>query len=230
VRDDAGQVLAGIRVEAARVLDSRFWDPIFSIEGQSPSGVDGHFVLRDLPAGDYRLRARSPEHRPEEIDGLELAPGGALDIVIELRTGLALEGRVVDATGRPIAGAEVSSSKPPARAGPIYVGMFPDPLAWASDEFRTTTDTDGRFRIGRLVSGNRRMVVRHDAGATAVVESIASGSSDVIIRMTSGARVDGRIIDAASQPIADARVTVRPLSERFPPDRMYTGDTLKSDA
>jgi hypothetical protein len=72
--------------------------------------ADGTF--RAAPASPGRLRAiaRHPQYVEAQSDLVTLAPGGEAHVNVVMHGGGALEGRVVDATDRPIEGARVSVS------------------------------------------------------------------------------------------------------------------------
>ncbi len=77
----------------------------------------GGFVLPELPAGEYRLRAAAPGFEVETRE-LVLEPGQRLELeAIVLLYGREIEGRVIDAeTAEPIAGALIRAVSPPGAA------------------------------------------------------------------------------------------------------------------
>ncbi len=84
-----------------------------------PAAIDaeGRFILAELPAGEYLLKAAAPGFEVETRT-ITLAPGERLELEsIVLLHGRALEVRVIDAeTAEPIAGAELTALSPPGAA------------------------------------------------------------------------------------------------------------------
>src|SRR6185295_14286165 len=71
-------------------------------------GTDGRFELRELEPGTWNLTIRSADSVATRVDGVEVAAGAATEVgVVTLRAGVSLRGRVTDAKGEPIAGANV---------------------------------------------------------------------------------------------------------------------------
>ncbi len=68
---------------------------------------DGSFVLAPVTPGRVRVLVRHPEYVEAFSATVTLAPGGDAEVNVVLRGGGTLEGRVVDASGRPAAGARV---------------------------------------------------------------------------------------------------------------------------
>lgn len=118
-----------------------------------------------------------------------------------------LSGRVIDAEGRPIAGARVL---------PYFVFDRPAP-----DLLSATTDADGRFTLNGLgvfkwPNGNavgQSVVVRHPdyPDATAMVEALPA---DLVVTMQAGCIVTGTVVDKITgQPAEEAMVTARRADE-----------------
>ena len=144
--------------------------------GEGIETVGGEFELSALPVGTYILRAISDVHRPFDVRDLELKAGDILEVELEIQAGLAITGTVVDLLGRAIAGAEVTSTAAlPEHGLPGFLQPRNDLVGWAVAELTVTSDDEGRFRITRLPSGNRRLVARHPDWATSD-HTIASGS------------------------------------------------------
>ncbi len=68
---------------------------------------DGTFVLAPVTPGRVRVLVRHPEFVEAFSGTVTLAPGGDAEVNVVLHAGGSLEGRVVDASGRPVAGARV---------------------------------------------------------------------------------------------------------------------------
>jgi hypothetical protein len=119
----------------------------------------GVFRVTELAAGDYRVTVSAPEHRPTHLSkvwnvdpnptaslraSLQLKAGEARDdIVVRLDRALAIEGRVVDEFGEPMADARVTVER---REG---VGAF--------SASQPATDDRGLFRVYGLSTGVYRV-------------------------------------------------------------------------
>ncbi len=109
---------------------------------------------------------------------------------------LALHGVVIDATGAPVAGADVILAAPPAA---------------------TKSDADGRFRFERLAAGTFVVEARRDDGYAGPVRVHLTAAQDAVtLRLYEAGRVEVRCLDAATgAPLAKARAGVR-MSSMFP--------------
>lgn len=200
IRGPGGEPVAGAALEAVRIsMVPRTLTRKEDTAARGASDGEGVFRFRGLEPGTYEVRALSADHRPErseEVDIDETNPG---EVEIELAVGLALEGVVVGPAGRPVADAVVMTWRTSDYVGPSFAmtafeGYEP---AWAAAELRTRTDEQGRFRLNRLPSGNRQLLVRHPDWAPAERGPLAAGSRGIEVRLDSGATVQGRVWDAA---------------------------------
>jgi len=142
------------------------------------------------------------------------------------RLAITVRGRLVDPSGRGVAGARVRYVPPGTFLG-SRVGTPPDELQ------DTTSGPDGRFELSVRVDPpdddgfglpglrDARLAVTHDAYATHL-EGLggvgrSSGTHEVgPIELERGALVRGRVVDEAGRPLADARVSARVDREAMP--------------
>lgn len=105
----------------------------------------GDFVLDEVPAGRYRVRAFAPGAATTPEVAVEVDPGSEAGPV-ELTLGAAgrVTGRVVDGRGRPVAGARVSVDF----GGVFGIGRFTGETGPATD-----SDAGGRFRLTDVPAG-----------------------------------------------------------------------------
>lgn len=155
-------------------------------------------------------RAPSTKSTAEAVEdfGEDGAPAYRLDAV--LAPGTPVEGVVLDAAdGTPIAGADVS-------LGGVTIASLPGPESRPRPQaIRATTDAAGRFRAEGVdpsiaSAGDVELRVSADGHGAflgrAPLETSAAGVRTVVVRMTRGADVRGRVVDADGRPIARARV------------------------
>ena len=114
VADDAGP---GAALRSARGL-GRYYRAFFAngdSVAEARSGPDGAFRLRGLDAVEYQIVPVTPLGYVEDADRDLKARGGATGVSVTLRPGIAVVVRVLDAEGKPIAGA--SADAQPASSG-----------------------------------------------------------------------------------------------------------------
>lgn len=149
----------------------------------------GAFRFTDLPAGNVFVQVRSIEHE-EAWRKVDLVAGRQHDVTIELATGEALVGKVVDdVTGIPIVAAEVSDS-------------------WTRQRV-VRTDAEGRFRLGGLRDRGFVMLHVYAHGYPSWSQNVAGTlGNERIVRLRRGGEVTGRLVDATGAAIVDAYVAV----------------------
>ena len=154
VAADSGRPLRRARVSAAGIGLGR--------EGQkaTSTGLDGSFVLKDLPAGRYRitvtrggyLRIEYGQRRPNEqgrpVDVAEGQTVEKLEIALPRMSGIA--GRVTDEGGEPIEGVSVYAMRSLFFEGRRKLV----PVSGTS----VTTDDEGEYRIPRLAPGSYQVM------------------------------------------------------------------------
>ncbi len=148
----------------------------FSLPGAPPSldapwvtRADGTFELSPVTPGRVRVLVRHPEFVEALSDAVSLAPGGRKeDITIVLRKGGAIEGRVVDASGRPVGGARLevvatrgsfARTTRTATDGSFAFSSVPD--ACTLDVYRDEDALHPRTRVSAIVpeDGTRELVI-----------------------------------------------------------------------
>ncbi|MGE0710900.1 MAG: carboxypeptidase regulatory-like domain-containing protein [Planctomycetota bacterium] len=129
---------------------------VFAIVGKEYRGTartdaQGAFRIKDLPADRYQLYVRVGEDRLVGWGELELGPGEARDqLKVVARAPARLRGRVLDASGAPVAGVRlrIRGVSTPVRR-------------------EATSDAEGRFDVGPFYDGDYRL--KADAGGLALL-------------------------------------------------------------
>lgn len=168
--------------------------------------ADGRFEARGLRPGPWTLFGESGRdgrfgRAPKTV---QLARGETEDVTIDLAYGAAIEGRVVDQDGAPVAGVAVQF---------WHTGI--------DDAGVAVTSVDGSFRAATMTGGGQyRTTVRPYQGAKAFLRP-ASGTEFPMIALADGdsevtgvvlavqldrLSITGRVVDSAGAPVADARV------------------------
>jgi len=181
VRDDSGRPLSGIEL----------WQPLRDLglsHGRAESwflagtsAADGSFRLTRVPAGSWRLEARSPLYREETLSGEAAAGSRLASLELVLLSGERIAGVVLGLDAQQLASSRVvaialGDARDGRRAGPRLVS----PAA------------DGRFEFGGYTPGSEvelALVSGPERRATATLRA-PSGSLDLVLHATA-APTDG---------------------------------------
>jgi RNA polymerase sigma factor (sigma-70 family) len=197
VVDPDGNAVAGALVLAKpRVTSSDDIRP----DAEARSDASGAFSLEGLDAGAYSVLASAAGFATRSADAVS---AGTLDLVLVLRRGSSLAGRVIDA-----------KSRAPVPAFTVIVARREGAVKEVPIAVRSFVDADGRFAIPDLEPGDYR--VRASAATHApsspldatVADPPASGAP-IEIALTRGARLTGTVVEReGGAPIPLARVSI----------------------
>ena len=167
--------------------------------------TQGRFDFHSVAVGPQPLAVRARGLAPWQ-DNIEVLPGTNREVVVELQAGAVLEGTVRDATGTPVARADVR------------VGGFDD----LRDQQRRS-DADGTFRLGGLPLGEWKVLAEHDDhGKASTTLTGRAGETlqwdPVLVR---GLEFRGRVLDVEGRPVAKAMVEGR--LEQWSRERSWFG-------
>ena len=165
---------------------------------------DGTF--RATPASPGRIRAivRHPEYLEAMSEAVTLAPGGTVEVDVVLHAGGSLEGRVVDASGRPVAGATV-----------VVAALR------GSMERQTHSASDGTFAFAAVPEG---VVVTASLGEDAdprtarATASVSEGGKASLILTLPDPRpaLEVHVVDDRGYPVDAAQVSVGSVDPATP--------------
>ena len=192
VQDEAGKALADVRIEADRGLFG--W---LTRDGLR-TAADGTFVVAGLAPGALTVRASLAGYLPGSQE-LELQAEEQRDgVVVTMRTGKAIAGRVVDDRGVGVGGIRVGFNRTEMRGG-IGIERF-------VAEEAATTDPNGWFTLAGL--GEEAVTVRAvgKEHASATVAEVAVGTMDVLLRVERFGAIEGVLVGADGAPIAGSTV------------------------
>ncbi|MEO1085685.1 MAG: carboxypeptidase-like regulatory domain-containing protein, partial [Acidobacteriota bacterium] len=197
-------------LKRAAVLEGRILDPDGQpiseavvilkrnrIGSQASVDADGRY-RHETAAGVYRLEVEAAGFRQWSRSEVRLEPG-ATAIDVRLERGFSVSGRVFDADGTPMVGAQLWA------------------MMGGGSTVSGNTDDDGRFRVDGLAAGPLRIQVEHQRwGAVFEELTLAESRSDVEIRFPEGGRLAGQVIDAdEGTPISGATISASlPLNSR----------------
>jgi large repetitive protein len=180
-----------------------------SLIRSTASDGNGRFLLPDLPAGSFRLELNAPTRLPVRRGPLLIEPGKTVDLGrMVLASGVATQGRVLDAEGSPLAGARVEA-RPMDGIG--------------STVFAALTGEDGTFKVflpRGLFSISAHASRRAPEVRDAVSVEPGRPPTDLELRLQrADASLAGVVRDPQGRPAASARVLAFPLrSGQMAPD------------
>lgn len=163
--------------------------------------ADGTFTVSGVAPGNVELWATHPNYAGIATKTVVVRPGVVASITLVLAEGEPLTGRVTDDNHQPIARAAVIAGS----RSPVY------------------TDERGVFDAG-VHRGTVELTVRVD-GYTPWHERVvlSAGGRDLELQLTPArARMTGRVIDDARQPVSDAQVTLQALDTWWPTSVEWT--------
>ncbi len=221
VVDDQGAPVAGADVQLESFIQKA---PGFSV---AQTGADGQATFEVEPPkasiyGDFVGRLAVFK------SGFALG-GGALNLKKPAKITLApagapISGTVVDASKKPVAGAQVSLSY--WRKGGSFVPMFVSAEGPFKDKLKATTDAQGKWTLGNLPPDVTASTSVFAPGFARAQGEVASGAS-VQTTLHVGARVRGRLLGLDGQPLPDVRVFAQPRDNNRGREGYGEGTTAK---
>ncbi|MBL8726582.1 MAG: sigma-70 family RNA polymerase sigma factor [Planctomycetes bacterium] len=179
---ERGEALSGVRVG----VRSEAFRPM---ENHGYTDAQGLLRLCDLPAKRIDLVADKAGFvaARSEVD----VPALRGEVVLMLRAGRAIAGRVLDQRGLPIVGASIHCEVTPADSEPRTVGS------------RIRSDGEGRFELRDLPPEPCHVLAHHDDYRRASLPVVGGSPADLLVRMEPAASVTGRVVDGISgAPVA----------------------------
>ncbi len=166
----------------------------------------GRFRIAPLAAGRYLVQvsdesnALDPEGAANE--SVEVASGSVAATTIVWDRSASIRGRIVDASGQPVADAWVDAS---CRAG----GAEPAGAAFASrPQKRGVSDAEGGFTVSGLEPRVAcRLRVEEPSGAVTVKEDVPSGDDHLVIALQAPGGLRGTAVNESGNPM-DGRFTL----------------------
>ena len=218
VTDSQGRGLAGAEVGLEESGSSLLRNS--SIHLYTATDDEGRYRLAGIPAGQFRLRVRCSGFLASEMDPVRVdGHGREHNQDFQLERGRVVEGQVVDADHRPIAGAEVApdSSR---RLDSMDFRMERPRVSRAS---RTpslpgavVTDAEGRFTLGGIDDHSDHLLARA-AGHGSRQQPLPEEGVPVLIRLEPRFGIQGRLLLPDESPASGVQVQLKGTdSERNP--------------
>ncbi|MFN2386367.1 MAG: carboxypeptidase regulatory-like domain-containing protein [Thermoanaerobaculia bacterium] len=216
VRTPEGQPIAGARVRVFRgdgpmaILNMR--NPVASLFRQETvrSRPDGSFRLKQLAASrSVTLEATKEGFAPVKKHGVALKAGEtARDVQFVLTRGLQARGRVVDAQGQPVAGAEIRLA--PADRSGMPGGIRIVTRMMGQDRPNAVSGRDGAFVVAGLEEGDVTATVTREGFAEKSFSGLSVQSTEANewapFTLSPGAAITGVVRDSQGTPVVGASV------------------------
>ncbi|HEY0476119.1 MAG TPA: carboxypeptidase-like regulatory domain-containing protein [Kofleriaceae bacterium] len=192
VIDDTGAPASGVQVRA-----------IARAEGaDAQADAAGGFTLEGLVPGSYSVTARGDGYVPAGTVRVAVADKDVDGVVVTVRRGLALRGHVEP---RQVCDVQQALDE---RAGMMMLAPG------GSAASTTATAADGEFQLGPIAGGPARLTARCASGDQGTSDvQIAAGMPEVILRVTPGGSIAGRVVDGDGKPVAGAGVVASDVSQ-----------------
>jgi carboxypeptidase family protein len=218
VRDERGAPLADVQLNATVTYDGGTWSSAHHRNGKS--AADGTFRLGALAVGEVQLRAEIANFQPLTKDLGELAAGtDVTDVELVFTRGQSISGHVRWPDGSP---AEAMLTLVPRSSQPYWKDRV--------QESEGKSDADGAFAIGGLTAEAYRVTAKatktEEVSETseitgrerkkkqrrqwnAELDSVALGTSDLVLTLTSGLELAGTVTDERGTPLDAFFLTAR---------------------
>ena len=182
---------------------------------------DGEFTLDGLDPGTHELTFKADGYVKQAVT-VDVPSGDVVEVTVTLENGGALEGVVVDAQGKPVAGARVTEGNGESGDSTIAVMIVADDSGEETStvtlgEGGVTTDADGRFLLTGLAPGKVDLTISHRAFRKATIQDalVVRNETRSVPRtvLTRGATIRGVVYDAEGIPTRHANVLIWSLDE-----------------
>ncbi|MGE3853973.1 MAG: carboxypeptidase regulatory-like domain-containing protein, partial [Planctomycetota bacterium] len=181
--------------------------------GMHPTGEDGRFEFSGLQPGSWKVIANHPEYAQTEAGPYSVSAGGQVDAGdIRLTPVGKVTVKVVDADGKPVAGATVDAGQTGAVMMAFESSDDDDEGSnfVVGDASPTTTNADGMATLERVNPGKVTVRARKSgfAAATAEVMVAPGETASATLILGSGGRLEGTAKRRDGSPWAGAQINL----------------------
>jgi hypothetical protein len=165
---------------------------------RAEAGDDGRFRLERVPPGAHALQATGSGHAPKRID-VSVGGSAVVDLGdVELESGLAIRGRVVDKGGSPVGDARIEG--------------FHFRFGASMGRYTAQSEPDGAFVLGGLEPGLHELRAEA-AGYGPATRSVEAGADDVAIVLDPGGAITGTVVDEVGRPVRVFQAWAQPARD-----------------
>ncbi len=155
---------------------------------------DGSFELTDVPPGKWTIRGATAGYRSAEASGIEVGEGETKEgVVLSLKKGGGLSGRVIDPRGAAVANASVTWHPAETGGGPMGAAMA-RMMGAGGGGGSTTSDADGHFQFDGLPDARVTVTASHPDYLEATRDIDPSKETAVDLSLGTGASISGTVV------------------------------------
>jgi protocatechuate 3,4-dioxygenase beta subunit len=144
-------------------------------------------VVAEKPQFRIGIKCQVPIHAGKETR----------DVDVVLLDGVTVRGRVVDPTGRPVAGAEVLATTP---------DTIHEPSMHKAYRYRARSDNEGRFVLNGLPPIAMAVAATSPQASSPLVEIDPRKPAEVLLKLEYDGTIDGQVLESDNKPVAYAAV------------------------
>jgi len=187
------------------------WDAQNPVEGFVTDDAGG-FVLTGPAGSRLDVTAGAPRYLPARGTEFQLTDDGRPGPTLALHPAAAIEGKIVDGGGNPVAGAEVASEVKRAPSGRMRIE-----IGAPATSPRAISGPKGSFRLSP-VDPDKSYVVKAQAEGFAPADETVTGlepyrtKSGLRIELDRGKGVVGTVVDSAELALRDVEIVLKPHS------------------
>ncbi len=175
-----------------------------SYRGEAKSLEDGTFALMNLHPGSYILQCEAKGYRQQKLSRVAV---GDMNVIIDMLAQACVNGRVVDNAGNPVTAFTVAVR----RLAPTQVPGIGVPSEETGVKENFTGATDGNFQLCGLDPGTYTLLANSNTSAPTFSEAFSitadRPSINMVVKLSRGGSIKGRIVGANGAPIGGAVVT-----------------------
>lgn len=196
---------------------------------QSFQNPDGAFMLDSVQPNSYVVEAIAPGFAPSYSDEFRVGTGMPVKgVIVNLTRGGAIVGRAVSKDGAPLAKPSISTHDN-TWANTIFDQALGDQFPTNATAKKGTGQANGRFKLAGLKGGTYQVRVSAPGYCEKIMQDVLVQDGQDLelgdVSLIKGGAVSGQVFDAAGQPIAGAKVSLRPDGRQPGLPRMYDGRT-----
>jgi hypothetical protein len=198
------------RMRLERVAQGPKGSNRYTAVAEAAADAQGQWVLKNAPAGWYRVVVAAEGYVPRWVDNYSNTDGqpGWYSYNRGLSRPASVSGRIADEAGKPLADVEV-------RLDDVVSGG--DGHYGSTHEYVTKTDTDGRFRLEQVPVGSATIRVRKSGYCLpGAGQPITTPAEDVALNMVKSAQVRVTVDFTETNRPETYIVEIHPLVEKEP--------------
>jgi len=159
---------------------------------QAFQSEDGSFELTEVPPGKWTVRGSAAGYRSAEASGLEVGEGETKEgVVLQLKRGGGVAGRVLDPRGTAVANASVTWHPSESEGGAMGAAM--GRMMGGGAGGSTTSDADGRFQFDGLPDSHVTVTASHSDYLETTRDIDPAKESVVDLTLGTGASIAGTV-------------------------------------